>query len=92
MQAHKREQNITHMCIELLNSAIVQPATSQHTRGLINIFTGQEATHQQSHDLLLFRVIGQKAFEDYVTYRILMIPSSTTAPIRQLKLKTMKKD
>ena len=31
MQALKREQNIAHMCIELLNSAIVQPATSQHT-------------------------------------------------------------
>ena len=42
------------MCNQLFTNALVQQAASQQTRGLVIIFTGQEANHQQSHDLVSF--------------------------------------
>ena len=49
------------------NLFCVQP----NGRELLNVFTGQLATHQQSCDMLLFRQVGEQAFENCVTYHIL---------------------
>ena len=58
-------------------------------RGLVNVFTGTQATPEQSHDLLNARKVGQQGFINYVTHYILQLPSVTNAPVRRKRLLTM---
>ena len=59
---------------------------SQHYSSLCNFLEENEATPEQSHDLLNFRQIGQEAYECYVS-RIIGLPS-TPAPNRRKRLLT----
>ena len=87
-KAHRTEENIVQMCAKVVAHSLF-PHELQSNRGLLNVFIGQAATYQQSHDMLSFREIGKQAFEDYVLYRILMRTSPANAPIRCHKLVTM---
>ena len=57
-------------------------------RGLVNTFTGQVATPEQTHDLLNFRSIGETATQQYITHQLLNQSSSGTT-IHKKKLLTM---
>lgn len=46
-----------------------------------------QATPEQAHDLLNFRVIGQAAFDNMVKCRMLRL-ASTSAPVRKKRLQT----
>ena len=65
---------------EMLSSTPTEPQ-------LRNPFTDTIASPEQMHDLLNFRKIGQAAFEDHVSYRILHTPSADT-PRRRKRLQT----
>ncbi len=82
------EENVVQMCTEIAAHSLIPPNV-QSNRGLINVFNGQSATHQQASDMLTFREIGMQAFKEYISHRILIQPSSTDAPVRQHKLLTM---
>ena len=56
-------------------------------RGLLNPYTLQQATSEQSHDLLGFRTIGEKEYFNRIDYFILKTPS-VKAPRRQRRLQT----
>ncbi len=57
---------------------------------ILNPFTKQEATPHQTRDMLNFRAIGDEAYINYVTFRIVSQPSTnSTVPIRNLKVCTM---
>lgn len=56
-------------------------------KGLLNFLTDVHATSEQSHDLLNFRSIGQRSFENFVNYRLLQ-KASTEAPERKKRLLT----
>ena len=56
-------------------------------RGLLNPYTLQQATSEQSHDLLGFRKIGEKEYFNRIDYFILKTPS-VKAPRRQRRLQT----
>ena len=58
-------------------------------RGLVNVFTNQVATPQQSHDMLRFREIGNDTFQQHVNYRVLTKPSTVAASIKKHKLLTL---
>ena len=55
--------------------------------GLWNFLEEKETTPEQAHDLLNFRAIGQKAYEQFVAKKILGLPS-TSAPNRKKRLTT----
>ncbi|SMN12414.1 hypothetical protein SPBRAN_864 [uncultured Candidatus Thioglobus sp.] len=61
----------------------------ESNRGIVNVFTGQEATPEQRHDLLNARKMGNQYYENYVTHHILQVPSVTNAPLRKRRLLTM---
>ena len=60
--ADKREQNIDAMKLIIANKNLLPPITTTN-RGLINVFSGQKASTEQSHDLLAFRQIGLSHYE-----------------------------
>ena len=60
-----------------------------NNRGLANIFNNQTATPQQAHDMLNFRATGEHLYKGYITHRVLMEPSTSSAPVRKAKLLTM---
>ena len=61
-----------------------QPFYFQQTdRGLINIFTKQQATPEQTHDLINARKLGEQSYLNFVTHRILQQPSVSKAPVRR---------
>ena len=84
--ADKREQNIDTMKLIIANKNLLPPITTTN-RGLINVFSGQKASTEQSHDLLAFRQIGLSHYENYVKTRILKEPSTKTA-VRKRRLLT----
>ena len=55
------EMTITHQLL---------PPSLQSNRGLFNPFSNIHATPEQSHDLLNYRDIGNRQFEQYITHRI----------------------
>ena len=64
--ASEREENIKHMCTVINNSSLLSFQTTN--RGLINSFTGQRATPEQTHDMLHFRSIGAESFQHFISY------------------------
>lgn len=57
-------------------------------RGVVNVFSGKQATAEQQHDLLNARNMGDQHYENYVTHHILQEPS-TNPPLRKRRLVTM---
>ena len=62
-------------------------SSDEENCGLYNIFTGELATPEQTHDMLHYRDIGQLGFEAYISSKILRQPS-TQAPMRKKRLCT----
>lgn len=58
------------------------------SRGVVNVFTGVNATPEQTHDLLNARSIGEQHYRNYISHHILQTPS-TSAPLRKARLLTM---
>ena len=85
-EVRNREENIEAI-IKAIEDYQLLPAKVPN-RGLINVFSGEKANHQQTHDLLNFRKIGSDDLSHYIKYRILHHPS-TNAPVRRNKLLTM---
>lgn len=79
----KRDANITTMMEAVLNKDLM----STQYNSLCNFLEEKEATPEQSHDLLNFRQIGQEAYEQYVSSKIIGLPS-TPAPNRRKRLIT----
>ena len=67
------------------------PEHIQKDRGLVNPFTGEIATAQQQTDLLAFRTIGTESLDIYYSSRLMMKPSTSTAPRRSGKPHTFAK-
>ena len=86
-QANRYEENIKQMSNLVVTKGLF-PTNPHNDRGLLNVFTGQQATHEQTSDMLSFYQIGENAFQNYVKYHILQT-SSVKAPLRQHKLITM---
>ena len=57
-------------------------AVAEINRGLINFFSGTEATNQQHYDLLNFKHIGEEEYILRLSYFILKEPS-VKAPNRR---------
>jgi hypothetical protein len=58
-------------------------------RGLVNVFSGVAATHQQSQDMLNCREIGMEYYTYYIKFNILQDPSTSSVPLRKHRLSTM---
>ena len=86
-QAYKYEENIKQMCNLVVTNSLF-PNNQENDRGLLNVFSGQQATHKQTNDMLSFYEIGKTAYQNYVRYHILQ-NSSVKVPLRQHKLITM---
>ena len=56
-------------------------------QGLYNFLQNKKAAPEQAYDLLNFRDIGQKGFENYTSSKLLKLPS-TNAPVRKKRLYT----
>ena len=93
-EAVRKEQNIEHMYKEIIEANLL-PSHLTSNRGLMNTFSMQTATLEQTHDMLNFQSIDEEALDHYITFRVLGIPSvsSTNAPLRHLtKRKLSQKD
>ena len=64
------EENIRQVC-SLVHSNHLLPPKLEYNRGLVNVFTGQKATPEQTKDMLTFHQIGDQSFQHYVKHRIL---------------------
>ena len=58
-------------------------------RALFNVFTNQQATPEQTHDLLNARKVGEQGYVNYITHHILQLPSVVNALVRRKQLLTM---
>ena len=52
-QAHRYEENIKQMCNLIVTKGLF-PTNQHNDRGLLNVFTGHQATHEQTNDMLSF--------------------------------------
>ena len=77
----KLEANV-HSMIELIISTHGMFHQQAENQGLYNFLQNKQATPEQAHDLLNFRDIGQKGFENYTSSKLLKLPS-TDAPVRK---------
>ena len=75
--------------MEMTITCQLLPPSLQSNRGLFNPFSNIHATPEQSHDLLNYRDIGNRQFEQYITHRIAQAPSTVHAPVRRKRLLTM---
>ena len=58
----------------------------QKNRGVVNVFIGQVATPEQSVDMMTFRETGIVAYRQYISTRLLEVPSYAKAPLQSQKL------
>lgn len=86
-EVRNKEENINAM-IKAIEDYELLSVEVPENRGLINVFSGEKANHQQTHDLLNFRNIGSDDFSQYIKHRILHHPR-TNAPVRCNRLLTM---
>ena len=84
---HHCEENVQTMCGLIESSRLV--SVQQENRGVVNVFSGQVATPEQSVDMMSFRQVGMVAYRQYITTRLLEMPSHINAPLRHQKLLTM---
>lgn len=82
---NKREQNICCQIRAINNCGMLDHVSSN--RGLFNPFNKQQATSQQSCDLLTFRTVGQQQFLNHITVAILKQPSASVT-VRKHRLST----
>ena len=73
----KVEGNINQMVKEILKADLLPTLNTSGNRGLVNPFSMQKATAEQQHDMLHFYHIGKQAFESYINYYLLKVPSAT---------------
>lgn len=66
------EENVQAMCGLIESSNLV--SVQQENRGVVNVFSGQVATPEQSADMMSFRQAGMVAYGQYITTRLLEIP------------------
>ena len=61
-QAYRYEQNVKQICALVVanNLFSIQP----NSRELLNVFTCQLATNEQTCDMLSFRQVGEQAFQN----------------------------
>lgn len=64
-------------------------ANIESNRRLVNVLTDEQATLEQTYDLLNARKIGEQGYLNCVTHRILQLPSVDIAPVRHKQLLTM---
>lgn len=76
------------MC-SLIKEHNVFENNTEANRGLVNVFTGTQATNEQDHDLLNARKLGQLSYANYITHHIIQSPSIANAPVRCRRLLTM---
>ena len=74
MEAQHKENDIKKMCMEITIKRLL-PLQLQSNRGIVNTFSSQKVTPEQSKDMLTFHEIGMQAYEQYVIHRILQSPS-----------------
>ena len=79
--------NIVAMIDLMEESEMIPTCSSEEDFGPTNPLTNTQSTHEQAHDLLNFRQIGQAEFEAYVRYHILQSPN-VDAPQRRKRLQT----
>lgn len=84
----KAEDNIRAMMSILDEKELLPHSINTHNRGIVNVFSGQKATPEQTQDLLNFRKIGEKHLKHYIDWHILKNPSCK-APTRKHRLLTM---
>jgi len=82
------DENVQRMC-SLVSQHKVFTQNATINRGLVNMFTGTQATPEQSCDLLNARKIGQQGYINYVTHNTLRLSSVTNLPVRCKQLLTM---
>ena len=76
------------MCAEIKKHQLLQLQLTTN-QGIINVFTGQTASREQTSDMLSCRQIGMESFQSYVQYHILKTSSTIMAPVRRNKILTM---
>lgn len=86
-EATKVNDNITKMLEEIHSRGLFN--SESENRGLINVFTGISANNLQTHDLLNFRDIGEREYNNFIKCRILRLSSSNEAPSKKHRLQTM---
>uniref|UniRef100_A0A1X7VAM9 Uncharacterized protein n=1 Tax=Amphimedon queenslandica TaxID=400682 RepID=A0A1X7VAM9_AMPQE len=84
----KKQENINAMIKCIAENNLIS-LSFENGRGLINTFTGKEASLEQMHDMINIRLIGQTATESSITHNILGQSSITNSTIRQKRLLTM---
>jgi len=80
------EQNVQAMC-ELMESK--KTVGMERNRELVNVFSGQIPTPEQSADMMQFREVGTMAYRQYISTRLLKPSGNTNAPLRHHNLLTM---
>ena len=82
-----KEENIQIMCELIEGSKLIN--VQQENRGVVKVNSGQVATPEQSVDMMIFRQVGMVAYKQYMTTRLIEMPSLINAPLRCQKLLTM---
>ena len=72
------EENIQKMCSFVESSELL--SVEQKNRGLVNVFSGQVATPEQSKDMMIFRETGTVSYRQYISTRLLEVPSNSNSP------------
>ena len=70
-EVRNREENINAM-IKAIEDYQLLPVKVPN-RGLINVFSGEKANLQQTHDLLNFRKIGSDDLSQFIKYFVLAV-------------------
>ena len=83
-----RQENTTHTCMMAIISEN-KLCTADSNRDLMNTFTGQIATEEQSNDMLKLRAIGKESLDSFIKHHILGQSSITNTTIQRKKLLTM---
>jgi len=81
------EENILKMCNLVESNKLLD--VEQNNRGVANVFSGQVATPEQSVDMMTFQETGIEAYRQYISTRLLEVPSHANALLRRQKLLTM---
>lgn len=85
--AKRWEENVLKMG-SLIREQSIFETELQKNRSVINLFTKQEASPEQAHDMLAAHQIGKQVYNNYITHHLLQLPS-VLAPIRRKQLLTM---
>ena len=76
------------MCILIAEHSTFN-TNSGFNRALVNVFTNQQVTSEQTHVLLNARKVGEQGSVIYITHQILQLSSVVNGPVRRKQLLTM---